>query len=333
MKSQTIDIIKYGGFRMKQARYIGMCSVVFLYTFLFLGCQRQAPSDKGDMNQGGASLDVMDTMEPFLPTLEVRETQSTTLRKEKVTIQADAILGEFRTTFSRSSQFRKQNIQTATSKINQTVVYPGEEFSICNLLTPFTKENGYLPAGTIVQGKVVNSYGGGVCQVSTTLYNAVLRAELEVTERHPHSMTVSYIEVGHDAAIAENLKDFRFVNTLDTPIMIEGIATDWGELIFRIRGIKKKENKQRTVIFETVILEEIQAGDPVIEYDETQPKDYIKVTQSAHNGYKAELYRIILEDGVEIERIKINYSEYEASPQYMIVGSKPEQTKNSNNQE
>jgi vancomycin resistance protein YoaR len=311
-----------------------MCSIVFFYVFLSLGCQRQASSGTGDLNQDGAFLDVMDTLEPIQATSEGSEISSSMVRKDaKITIKADAILGEFRTNFSRSNKSRKQNIRTAASKINQTIVYPGEEFSICDLLVPFTEENGYLPAGTILKGKVIKSYGGGVCQVATTLYNAVLKAELAVIERHPHSMTVSYIEVGRDAAISENAMDFRFVNTLDTPIMVEAITTDWDELIFRIRGIKKKEVKQRSVLFETVILEEIQAGEPVIEYDETQPKDYIKVTQSAHNGYKAELYRIIIEDGVEVERKRINYSEYESSPQYMIVGSKPEQTKNSNNQE
>ncbi len=319
---------------MKQARSIEKCSIVFLFVFLFLGCQLQASSDMGYVNQDEAFLAVMDKTKANIELFAANEISFRTLKKEeKIRIQADAILGEFRTSFSRSSKFRKQNIRTAASKINQTIVYPGEEFSTCDLLIPFTAENGYLPAGTIVKGKVVNSYGGGVCQVATTLYNAVLNAELAVIERHPHSMTVSYIEVGRDAAIAESSMDFRFVNTLDTPIMVEAITTNWDELIFRIRGIQKRVIKQRTVTFETVILEEVQAGEPVIEYDETQPKDYIMVTQSARNGYKAELYRIIYEDGVEVERRRINYSEYQASPQYMIVGNKPEETKNSNNQE
>lgn len=316
---------------MKQARYLGICSIVFLYVFLLLGCQRLASSDKGYLDQDGAFLDVMDKQDTILDSPDVSKTRLHSLKNdEKIRIQANVILGEFRTSFARSSKSRKQNIRTAAGKINQTIVYPGEEFSTRDLLIPFSKENGYLPAGTIVQGKVVNSYGGGVCQVATTLYNAVLNAELAVIERHPHSMKVSYIEVGRDAAIAESSMDFRFVNTMDTPILVEAITTDWDDLIFRIRGIKKMTNKQRSVIFETVILEEIQAGEPVIEYDESQPKNYVKVTQSACNGYKAELYRIIYEDGVEIERKRINYSEYKASPQYMIVGSKPEETKNSN---
>lgn len=309
---------------MKEARYFVICSIVFLFTIILIGCQMQAPSDEGDLNLDGVFSDHI-----AVPTVTKKSKDISLLRanllhskKEKINIKANATLGEFKTSFSSSSKFRKQNIKTAAGKINQTIVYPNEEFSICKVLTPFTADNGYLPAGTIVEGKVVNSYGGGVCQVSTTLYNAVLSAELVVLERHPHSITVSYIEVGRDAAIAENLKDFRFINTLDSPIMIEAIVTPQDELIFRIRGIGKKSVTQRAISFETVILEEIKAGEPVVEYDSSQPKDYIKVTQSAHNGYKVELYRIIMENGYEIERTKINYSEYQASPQYMVVGSK-----------
>ena len=74
-------------------------------------------------------------------------------------------------------------------------MYPGEEFSAYEVVAPFTAENGYAMAGSYLNGETVDSMGGGICQVSTTLYNAVLRAELEVTERSPHSMTVSYVEL------------------------------------------------------------------------------------------------------------------------------------------
>ena len=97
--------------------------------------------------------------------------------------------------------------------IDGFVLYPGEEFSAYGAVSPFTKENGYFMAGSYVDGKVVDSLGGGICQVSTTLYNAVLLSELEVTERHNHSMIVSYVEPSADAAISESSgKDFKFVN-------------------------------------------------------------------------------------------------------------------------
>ena len=174
----------------------------------------------------------------------------------------------------------------------------------------------------IVNGKVVNSLGGGVCQVSTTLYNAVLDAELTVLERHAHSMIVSYIPIGRDATIAENLKDFRFLNNLETPIVIETVITSYDTLTFRLRTIKQVKQENRKVTYETKILEEIEPGEPVVEYDDTKPQDYICVIQPAYTGYKVEVYRVVTIDQVEVERVKISYSEYEASPQRMIIGKK-----------
>ena len=91
-------------------------------------------------------------------------------------------------------------------------------------VAPFTAENGYAMAGSYLNGEVVDSMGGGICQVSTTLYNAVLRAELEVVERSPHSMTVHYVELSEDAAIAGTYKDFKFKNSTDYPIYAKKVA-------------------------------------------------------------------------------------------------------------
>ena len=99
--------------------------------------------------------------------------------------------------------------------INGTVLYPGEEFSVEEAVVPFDEENGYAPAASYEMGNVVETYGGGICQVSTTLYLAVLRAELEVTERSNHSMIVNYVKPSMDAAIAEGYKDFR-LSTIQT---------------------------------------------------------------------------------------------------------------------
>ena len=115
---------------------------------------------------------------------------------------------------------RVQNIRRATELINGTVVMPGEEFSVEQATLPYTEENGYVAGSAYENGQIVESIGGGLCQVSTTLYNAVLYAELEVTRRAPHSMSVSYVEPSRDAMIAEGISDFKFVNNYDTPILI-----------------------------------------------------------------------------------------------------------------
>ena len=119
-------------------------------------------------------------------------------------------------------------------------------------VAPFTAENGYAMAGSYLNGEVVDSMGGGICQVSTTLYNAVLRAELEVVERSPHSMTVHYVELSEDAAIAGTYKDIKITNNYSTPIYIEG-TTAGKTLTFTIYG-KETRPSNRTLAFESETL-------------------------------------------------------------------------------
>jgi vancomycin resistance protein YoaR len=118
--------------------------------------------------------------------------------------QMTDVLGTFTTSYSTSGSSRSANIANACSLINGTLVYPGEEFSTLDKITPFSEANGYFMAGSYLNGQVVDSLGGGICQVSTTLYNAVLLSELDVTERHCHSMIIGYVKPSMDAAIAES---------------------------------------------------------------------------------------------------------------------------------
>lgn len=306
---------------MKRTRYLRLCTIVFLCAFLTNGCEQKRDifDQTGEITR--VPEEVVEVTSTPIPVTEA-EPSSETMSRQEILIKANAVIGEFSTYFAKSSDARKKNIKNAVKKINQTVVYPQEIFSICEYITPFTEENGYLKAGSFVNGQIVNSYGGGACQVSTTLYNAVLDAELLIVERHPHSMAVSYVEIGRDAAIAENLKDFRFQNILEVPIVIEAVVTNYDSLIFRIRSIKQVKLQDRKVVLETKILERIEPSAPIIEYDESKPKDYILVKQAAHTGYKAEVYRIVYMDGTEVERERISYNEYEPSPQYMVVGKK-----------
>jgi len=128
------------------------------------------------------------------------------------------LLGSFNTDYSTSAPGRCTNVQNATGFINGTILYPGDSFSVHDTISPITIENGYDVAGAYENGTVVESIGGGVCQVSSTLYNAVIRAELEVNERFPHSMVVTYVQPSQDAAIAGDYKDFKFTNNLEHPI-------------------------------------------------------------------------------------------------------------------
>ena len=230
------------------------------------------------------------------------------------------VLGSFTTSFASSGADRSANVTNGARLINGAVVYPGEEFSTYELVSPYTAANGYYPAGSYVSGRVVDSMGGGICQVSTTLYNAVLLSELEITERHNHSMIVGYVDKSADAAIAESAgKDFRFKNNTDYPIYVEGITTPDKHITFNIYGVEYR-NANRKVHYESVILSTDVPTNEVIYADASQPVGYVKV-QSAYTGYKAELWKVVTVDGVEVSRTKENTSTYKKSPRSATVGT------------
>ena len=230
------------------------------------------------------------------------------------------ILGSFSTSFSTSGADRSGNVRNGTKLVNGTLLYPGEQFSMYQTVSPFTEENGYFLAGSYLNGIVVESLGGGICQVSSTLYNAVLRAELQVDERYNHSMIVTYVKLSSDAAIAGTSKDCKFTNTKSTPIYIEGYTTDDKQIVFNIYGIEDRP-ANRTVEFESVEISKTEAEGENIVADSSQPVGSIS-TQSAHTGYVGELWKIVKVDGVEQERIQINKSNYKMVPRTATVGTK-----------
>ncbi len=232
--------------------------------------------------------------------------------------QVKDVLGSSTTDFSTSGASRVGNVTNGCKLINGSLLYPGEEFSMLDKTTPFNAKNGYYKAASYANGRVVNSYGGGICQVSTTLYNAVLNSELEVTERYNHSMIVTYADPSADAAIAESAnKDFKFINNTDAPIYIEGVIKN-KTITINIYG-KEYRAENREVIYSSEVLEVINPGPDVITASTSQPLGYIS-REGAHIGYRAQLWKIVKEDGVEVERTKVNYSKYKATPRYATVG-------------
>lgn len=233
--------------------------------------------------------------------------------------QVKDVLGSFTTSYKSSGSARSANVENGCKLIDGVLLYPGDEFSTYRMVAPFTEKNGYYMAGSYINGKVVDSLGGGICQVSTTLYNAVLRAELEVTERHNHSMVVSYVPRSADAAIAESSgKDFRFVNSLDYPVYIEGYVNK-KQITFNIYGLETRD-PNREVIFESEELEVNMPPGDQIYADASRPIGYL-VTQSAHIGYKAKLWKIVKEDGREVSRTQVNSSTYKMVPRSATVGT------------
>lgn len=247
--------------------------------------------------------------------VEVSEPRGSVDELSKVT----DILGTFSTTFATSNSSRSANVVNGCRLINGILLYPGDEFSMLDEVSPFTTANGYYLAGSYLSGKVVDSIGGGICQVSTTLYNAVLLSELDVTERYNHSMIVTYVDPAADAAIAESAgKDFRFVNNKDYPIYIEGYTTPEKNITFTIYGVETRPSN-RNIRYDSVITETIAPGPEVISADQSQPVGVVHV-QSAYTGYKAQLWKVVTVDGVETERIPVNSSNYKMVPRTATVG-------------
>ncbi len=228
------------------------------------------------------------------------------------------VLGTFSTDFSSSGAARSTNLSVGAGKINGHVLMPGETLSGYDCLQPFTVANGYQTAAAYENGQVVDSIGGGVCQIATTLYNAALLAELEITQRQNHSMSVGYVKPSQDAAIAGTYKDIKITNPYETPIYVEGY-TEGRRLYFTIYG---QENRPagRQIRFESETLSVTDPGAPREVLNPSLQPGTRKQVQSAHRGIKSRLWKVVLVDGVETERSILTTDTYNASPAVVQVG-------------
>ncbi|HQA49207.1 MAG: VanW family protein [Syntrophomonadaceae bacterium] len=147
-------------------------------------------------------------------------------------------IGSYSTSIYGTQQ-RSSNIALAATALDNTVVWPDQVFSFNEIVGPRTPERGYLPAPVILMGANNYDYGGGVCQVSSTVYNAALAAELEIIERHPHSKPVHYVPANRDAAVAYGGYDLRIRNHTGSPIIIKSHVSE-GRVWVSILGEEKE---------------------------------------------------------------------------------------------
>lgn len=150
----------------------------------------------------------------------------------------ETVLAEFSTTIKSKASNRLNNIQITCSKLNGTTVESGKSFSFCQTVGKATEEKGYKKADVIVDKQVTQALGGGNCQVSSTLYNAILKvSDFKVTERHPHGKKVNYVPEGKDAAVSYGSKDLKFVNNTSNTIKIYA-STDNKKVSIKIVSVK-----------------------------------------------------------------------------------------------
>lgn len=217
-------------------------------------------------------------------------------------IGADCLRAEFSTKLSGSAE-RLANVKLATAIVGCVTVYPEEIFSFNDVVGKRTEENGYKSAKVIVGGKFVDGIGGGVCQVSTTLYNASLLSDLKIVEHHRHTLAVSYVEKSFDAMVSYGYADLKIKNETGAPVFIRGRVTG-NKLTFTVYGCRQNKKIERQSVI-------VKTYEPTITVEKTDelPFGQSKVEIAPKKGYESLGYLIITENG-EKSRVLIREDEY-----------------------
>ena len=220
------------------------------------------------------------------------------------------VLGSVSTNHTNNSN-RNTNLKLACKALNGTLVRPGETFSYNAALGQRTEAKGYKPAGAYAAGKSVETIGGGICQVSSTLYYACLKADLEIVERTAHGFTVSYLPYGMDATVSWGSLDFKFKNNTDYPIRIEAWVSD-GQVHVKLIGTDTKDYYVK-MIYETVDGPH-EGGTVYEEYAWDNAEGYVDgdVIQTAYTGRTVKSYRVKYDKETD-EKLS---TEYEATSVY-----------------
>ena len=231
------------------------------------------------------------------------------------------LLSTFTTKYDVGNVNRSTNLVLATNKINGTVLMPGEEFSYNKVVGKRTVAAGYKQAHIFQAGRVIDGLGGGICQISTTLYNAALYANLEITDRSNHQFPAGYVGLGKDATVAYGAIDFKFKNNRNYPIKIVG-NTKNGIAKMSIYGVK--ESVEYEVEISTTVLKSF-GYTTIYEDDPTMEVGKEKVVQSGGTGYKTVTYKILKLNGNTVSKTEINRDTYDAMKKIIARGTKQTQ--------
>lgn len=249
---------------------------------------------------------------------------SLTITKPKVTISqigSEAfpdLLGTFTTRYDASLKDRSTNLIIACRKINDKVVLPGETFSYNQALGERTVAAGYKNAAVYENGQVVDGIGGGICQISSTLYNAILLANMEATERRNHQFVTSYTPAGRDATVVYGITDFKFKNTRNYAIKIKASCSN-GIAKVSIYGIK--EENEYSVSFSTKTISTIPYTVKYVD-DNTLAAGQEKVKQKGANGIITETYIIKSLNGKVVSTKLLSKDTYNAMQRIILRGTK-----------
>ena len=220
------------------------------------------------------------------------------------------LLATYTTSFSTSNTNRTTNIKLSSNKINGVVLMPGEKFSYNNVVGQRTQAKGYKSAPVYVGGKVVNDIGGGICQVSSTLYNTVLRANLEIVKRSNHRFATGYVPLSTDATVSWGGPEFIFKNSRKYPIKIVSTVTG-GKIKVDIYGCKEEVEYDVTIQSETLQVIPMKTEHRT---NTLLPVGTTKTVQKGHAGYKSRAYRVLKLNGKVISKQLLSTDTYAQLP-------------------
>lgn len=231
-----------------------------------------------------------------------------------------SVLGTYKTAYHGGlEEARTRNIQRAARRVHNQVVFPNEVFSAGTIIAAHKADSGYEAALVLVRGEPVEDIGGGVCQVATTLYNAILRAELDIVQRHNHSARVGYADIGFDATLAGTWYDLKFRNTTPQPLLIT-TEMRGGQLHISLHGYETRP-AERTLRF----ISERTATEAPPPYKEIidaalLPNERV-LTLAAADGYTYEAFKLVYLHGKMVERVRVNTSTYRPLQGVVRVGT------------
>lgn len=251
-------------------------------------------------------------------TVELKPTLTKAMLQEKYVLRST-----FTTSFKGSSSNRKFNIKKGAEMMNGTVMHPGDVFSCNDKLGVRNTKNGWKNAGAYVQGNVDEQPGGGVCQLSSTLYNAVVLGDLEIVSRKNHSMPVSYVDKGRDATINSvgNIIDFKFKNNTNSDLIVI-CYVNGNNVTFDLYGVSFKNDEYDEIKITTEKIS-TQKIEEIITEDPKQDVGYEKVTQEGTTGYVYKAYKVYYKDGKKVKTELLNTSTYKMYPTKITIGTKP----------
>lgn len=232
----------------------------------------------------------------------------------------NGLIGEFTTDISTSSPERKTNIRVSSSTVSGVLLMPGEEFNFNSAIGRVTAAKGYKNAHVLRDGEYEDGLGGGMCQTSTTLYNALVRAGVSIKERHPHSRPASYVPKGMDGAVWAGSKNLIYKNNYDFPIYIDSKVTN-SKVTFYVYGDTNK--KKDHIKLESQVVEVIKSQTVEKEDKNLKPGEK-RVEQKGYNGFRVVTYKIVSRNGEVISKNVFTKDYYPKRDSIVAVGPKTE---------